>query len=240
VGFFEGDSVSPIDCTILVVAKAPVPGFAKTRVARELGDDAAAELAAAALLDTLDAVRSADVLHRVVAMHGDLERAALSEEIQRSLVEFNVIQQRGQSFGERLTAAHFDTAHLWPGPLVQIGMDTPQVSGALLTSAAELLVTDAVDAVYGPAIDGGWWALGLTDPMLAGFLSQVKMSQATTGAETLTALSDVCSQVVQLATLADFDTAHDVWNIAADLPSESRFRRAALALGATNWYRASC
>ena len=38
--------------TLLVVAKAPVPGLAKTRIAQTIGDDAAAELAAAALLDT--------------------------------------------------------------------------------------------------------------------------------------------------------------------------------------------
>ena len=40
--------------TLLIVAKAPVPGFAKTRVAESVGPVAAADLAAAALLDTLD------------------------------------------------------------------------------------------------------------------------------------------------------------------------------------------
>ena len=45
-----------VPVTVLVVAKAPVPGLAKTRLARTLGAEAAADLAAAALLDTLDAV----------------------------------------------------------------------------------------------------------------------------------------------------------------------------------------
>ena len=49
------------NCAILVVAKAPVAGLAKTRLAPAFGADGAAELAAAALLDTLVAVRGASV-----------------------------------------------------------------------------------------------------------------------------------------------------------------------------------
>ena len=49
--------MSPIACTLLVMAKAPVPGQAKTRLAPVFGSDGAARIAAAALLDTLDAVR---------------------------------------------------------------------------------------------------------------------------------------------------------------------------------------
>jgi len=57
--------------SVLVVAKAPVPGLAKTRIARTVGDARAAELAAAALLDTLDAA-TASGMRVVVAMTGDL------------------------------------------------------------------------------------------------------------------------------------------------------------------------
>ena len=53
--------------TALVVAKSPVPGLAKTRLAATLGNAAAADIAAAALLDTLDAVSAADFDHRVRA-----------------------------------------------------------------------------------------------------------------------------------------------------------------------------
>ena len=49
--------MSIVPVTLLVVAKAPVPGQAKTRLAATVGDRVAAQIAAAALLDTLDAVR---------------------------------------------------------------------------------------------------------------------------------------------------------------------------------------
>ena len=227
--------MSPVACTILVVAKAPVPGFAKTRLAAKIGDVAAADLAAAALLDTLDAVTAANVTARVVAVTGDLNRAARSEELHELLSGYTVVEQRGGTFGERLAAAHHDSGAVFPGPLVQIGMDTPQVTGPLLTAAAKALTDDGVDAVYGPACDGGWWALGLTHPTLARFLSTVTMSEPDTGARTLDALRAVCPVVVELPTLADFDTSRDVWTVAADLDPNCRFRRTAEALGATSW-----
>ena len=62
--------------TLLVVAKAPEPGRAKTRLAATVGARVAAEIAAAALLDTLDAVSAAPVAARVVAFTGDLDTAA--------------------------------------------------------------------------------------------------------------------------------------------------------------------
>jgi hypothetical protein len=70
--------VTALPVTILVVAKAPVPGLAKTRLASALGPEAAADIAAAALLDTLDAVAQAPVSARVVAMTGDLDVACRS------------------------------------------------------------------------------------------------------------------------------------------------------------------
>ena len=70
-----------IPVVVLVVAKAPVPGQAKTRLAASVGDQAAADIAAAALLDTLDAVAEAPVAARVVALTGDLDDASAGDEI---------------------------------------------------------------------------------------------------------------------------------------------------------------
>ena len=85
--------------TLLVVAKAPVVGRAKTRLAATVGDQVAAEIAAAALLDTLDAVADAAVATRVVALTGELDAAVGAAEIRRRLASFVVIDQRGNNFG---------------------------------------------------------------------------------------------------------------------------------------------
>ena len=144
--------------TILVVAKAPVPGRAKTRIAAGLGDHTAAEIAAAALLDTLDAVAATPVHARVVALTGDLGAACRSDELCTRLADFTVVEQRGDGFAQRLAQAHADAAAAGGPPVFQIGMDTPQVTPELLHAGARLLL-DA-PAVLGPACDGGWWALG--------------------------------------------------------------------------------
>lgn len=227
--------MSPIDATLLVVAKAPVPGLAKTRLAASIGPEAAADLAAAALLDTLAAVRDADVSARIVALTGDLGRASRAEEIEDFLGGFVVIAQHGDALGERLAAAHRDAADLAPGPVLQIGMDTPQVTAELLTAAGGELASCGVDAVYGPATDGGWWALGLTEPHRASFLAGVVMSRPDTGTRTLAGLRTIGPMVVGLATLTDVDTIDDVFTVASELGPDSQFLRASEAVRATNW-----
>jgi uncharacterized protein len=133
---------------VLVVAKAPVPGRAKTRLGCEIGDRAAARLAAAALLDTLDAVLATPGAVPVVALTGSLAAAERADEIAALLERCTVVTQRGDGLGERLANAHADVAAGFAGmPVMQIGMDTPQVRPARLAGALAALraTTDAMD-----------------------------------------------------------------------------------------------
>ena len=145
-------SVLPV--TLLVVAKAPEPGRAKTRLAATVGDRVAADIAAAAPLDTLDAVAAVPVAARVVPLTGDLDAAASGAEIRQRLESFTVIAQRGDNFGDRLANAHADAGMGSGGhPVLQIGVDTPQVTADLLAACARRLLE--VRAVLGLACDGG-------------------------------------------------------------------------------------
>ena len=98
------------------------------------------------------------------------------------------------------------------------------------TSVASLARPD-VDGVLGPATDGGWWALGLSDPRDAGFLLGVPMSRPDTGAHTLAGLEDTVGVVVQLPELTDVDTVADLWPVASLQPVDRRFRRAVERIG---------
>jgi glycosyltransferase A (GT-A) superfamily protein (DUF2064 family) len=196
--------------TLLIVAKAPVPGFAKTRVAETVGPAAAADLAAAALLDTLDIAMSCsdDV---VVALAGELGSATRADEILESLAEVRVIQQRGDGLAERIAHAHIDAAG--HGPVVQIGMDTPQLSVDDLVAADAFVRSDG--AVLGPASDGGWWLLGLEDATRAESLIHVPMSAGDTGVRTSAAIG---GNPPLLRELRDMDTWADAVAIAAAVP----------------------
>ena len=216
--------------TVLVVAKAPVPGQAKTRLAATVGARAAADIAAAALLDTLDAVAAAPVRDRVVALTGELGAASAGDEIRCRLEEFTVVDQRGADFAERLANAHADAAAAaGDRPILQIGMDTPQVTADLITECARTLL--GVPAVLGMARDGGWWVLGVSEAAMADCLRRVPMSRSDTGAVTLAALRDTGIDVSLVAELADVDTVDDVGAVRRVCAPDSRFARASQVAG---------
>lgn len=215
-------ATGPIPVTVLVVAKAPVPGLAKTRLAATLGEQKAADIAAAALLDTLDAVAQTPVVHRVVAMTGDLDQASCARQIRAALAAFTVIDQRGDSFADRLANAHADAAAVaLSQPVLQIGMDTPQVRPDLLADCARALME--VPALLGMARDGGWWALGVADARSAECLRDVPMSRPDTGAVTLAALTHTGVSVHLVEELHDVDTVGDISPVRAACLTSSRF-----------------
>ena len=197
--------------TLLVVAKAPVPGLAKTRIGRVRGHAHAAEIAAAALLDTLATARATG-WPVVVAMTGDLADAARRDDIEAALVGTRVVEQRGDGFGERLANAHLDadTGH----GVVQVGMDSPQVTVDDYEQARDALRRGST--VLGPASDGGWWLLGVQHGHEAQVLPGVEMSRDDTADRTKRALG---GEFALLRTLTDIDTWEDVLTVAAELPA---------------------
>ncbi|MEI7055187.1 DUF2064 domain-containing protein [Nocardioides sp. CCNWLW239] len=200
--------------TLLLVAKAPVPGLVKTRLAADVGDEVAATVAAAALLDTIDACTLAVGPDRCrLAFSGDLVAAFRADEIDTAATSWTLTPQRGNGLGERLANAHSEVA----GPVVQIGMDTPQVTPAGLLAVARGLET--ADAVLAPAEDGGWWALALRDPSAARVLRDVPMSTPETYAATRSALQALGLRVTAGDRLRDVDHLADVAPVAATAPN---------------------
>ncbi len=203
---------------VLVVAKAPVPGLVKTRLGALVGADAAAELAAAALLDTLEACTLAGAEGHL-SLAGDLDAAVHGGAIEVALTDWTISSQRGDGFAERLVNAHADAGS---GTVVQIGMDTPQVTPADLVAVAALL--DGHDAALAPATDGGWWALGRRDPDVVRHLTDVPMSTDTTCVDTRRALERAGARVASGAPMTDVDTCEDA-DLVASLAPHTRFAR---------------
>ncbi len=194
-----------------------MPGRVKTRLCPPLAPAEAAAVAEAALADTLQAVLSTAVRARTLVLDG-----APGSWLPAGI---SVLPQRGNGLDQRLAAAFTDAyAYADPLPVLLIGMDTPQVTPELLSSAAELLLGEAVDAVLGPAADGGYWALGLRAPDER-LLHDVPMSSSRTGVEQLRRLWSTGRRVSMLPALVDVDTIEDARRVAAGIP-RSRFARA--------------
>ncbi|MGW5201173.1 TIGR04282 family arsenosugar biosynthesis glycosyltransferase [Streptomyces spiralis] len=186
--------------TLLVIAKEPLPGKVKTRLTPPFTPQEAAELAEAALADTLLAVAAAPADRHVLVLDGAPGPWLPSG--------FDVVRQCAGGLDERLAAAFAGCS----GPALLIGMDTPQVT-------PELLGVDfaACDAWFGPAEDGGFWALGLAVPDPA-LVRGVPMSTPVTGAVQRDRLVAAGLRVRDLPLLRDVDTAADARAVAARAP----------------------
>jgi rSAM/selenodomain-associated transferase 1 len=199
----------------LVLAKAPVPGRVKTRLCPPCTPEQAALLAAAALADTLTVVARVPAAARTLVVHGD----------HRPPAGWRLVAQRGSGLPDRLHHAFADTRRPGVASLL-VGMDTPQLTAGLLQTAVAALDTPGVDAVLGPADDGGWWLLGLRDPAHAAVLRTVATSTDHTGADTRAALHRRGLRVAQLPALRDVDTAADARAVALRCPAHHSFPRA--------------
>ena len=190
---------------VVVFAKTPRPGRSKTRLHPPCTFVEAAELAAAALFDTLRGVEATWIDgRRIVALEGP-PPSGLSP-------RWDVVPQRGHGLDERLASAFDDVG----GPALLVGMDTPQLTPALLEAATTRLV-DA-DAVLGDAVDGGYWAIGLHRPNASAFLG-VPMSGPTTAIRTRERLGTLGLHVADLPRLRDVDTIDDAWAVALEAPT---------------------
>lgn len=198
--------------TLLVIAKAPVAGRVKTRLTRRFTPQQAADLALASLQDTLAVVLATTARRRILVLDGQPGPWVPAG--------VEVVPQGEGGLDVRLAAAFA----LAEGPALLIGMDTPQVTPGLLALGLDFTETDAW---FGPADDGGFWALGLADPDPA-LLLGVPMSVAHTGEVQRQRLTDAGLAVRDLPELCDVDTPADAERVAAAAP---RTRFAALHHG---------
>jgi glycosyltransferase A (GT-A) superfamily protein (DUF2064 family)/SAM-dependent methyltransferase len=219
--------------TLIVLAKQPVPGKVKTRLCPPFTLEQAAALAEASLCDTLDAVLASRADDRLLFLAGETG-AWLPE-------GFDVLPQPGGGLDERIAAAFtavaetarsLDLDEADPEPALLIGMDTPQVTAELLDRALTALWSGA-DAVFGPAEDGGFWALGFSGRWLRAkdalerMLLGVPMSRDDTGRIQLTRLREEGLDVEMLPPLRDIDTAADARHVAGLIPASALAARLA-------------
>ena len=191
--------------TLVVVAKECLPGTVKTRLHPPFSLRQAAKLAAASLADTLTVAARVPATRRVLYFDGNAPPAAAAR-------DWELVSQCEGPLDVRLAGI----LDLLDEPLLLIGMDTPQVTPGMLAPAFESWPGD-VDAWFGAASDGGFWALGMAEP--CGKLTRgIRMSQPDTGAEQRRALVRAGLRVRDLVELRDVDTAEDAAIVAAQIP----------------------
>ena len=217
--------------TLMVIAKQPIPGRVKTRLSPQFTPSEAAQLAAAALRDSIAVIDATPAAHRVLLFDGD--PAGWAPPLWTVVAQCRGPLDVRLSSGFAAIAADQSDRHPVEHvarPVVLVGMDTPQLRPEQLAFDSE-----RYDSCLGLAADGGFWAIGFRDPRMAeSVMLGVPMSVAHTGAEQHRRLREGGLSVQLLEELRDFDTPADARAIALAEP-RTRFAQAWRDITGINW-----
>lgn len=155
---------------LIVMARWPAPGRCKRRLAQELGAARAAQIQSRLTRHTLAEAKHAgqdSSLELLLAVEGLASRAARRWG-QVLGADRTVLQGRG-TLGLRMQRQFQRAVREGASQVVLIGSDLPQLEASDLSAAFRAL--GQRQAVLGPALDGGYWLIGLRRPepqLLAG------------------------------------------------------------------------
>jgi rSAM/selenodomain-associated transferase 1 len=143
-------TISRQQTVVAIFVRCPVPGRVKTRLAHDLGDEAACDLYRAMVADSIATARACGL--PLFLFHDGQDTAGLPPEWTAAAV--TLFRQEGDSLGERMSAAFERSFSAGAEVVILTGSDIPGIDAGLLRSAQESI--DQHDAVFAPALDGGY------------------------------------------------------------------------------------
>lgn len=198
------------DCALIIFSKAPVPGFAKTRLAPALGDAGAARLAARMLDETLQQAIASGIGPVELCCTPDMTHPAFISAHQRYGI---ILTEQGDgNLGSRMQRALERVLQSHQRVLL-MGTDAPQLDAFHLRQAAESLRTHA--AVFTPVSDGGYVLLGFSHK-LPSLLDGILWGSNQVMQQTRKRLADLRITFAEMPALNDVDLPEDLVHV----PSE--------------------
>jgi rSAM/selenodomain-associated transferase 1 len=154
-----------LSAALIIFAKAPIPGQVKTRLCPPLTPDEAATLHGSFVLDTLERTKTA-VTRLKLPFDRYLACAPSSTLVFFKIMEerqaVKLIDQEGEDLGARMHRACETLFKLGYQRVLIIGTDVPSLPLDYYKQALTLL--EKHDLVLGPALDGGYYLIGLNKP----------------------------------------------------------------------------
>jgi uncharacterized protein len=195
---------------LVVMAKAPVPGLAKTRIGNVLGADAAAQLQRAMILDCLH--REWPVSRKVIAWSGQSDLWQHARDL-----NWECTEQIQGDLGQRMQSA---VEGLLPDSdrVIVLGTDTPDVPDDIVHFCLSVPVDEG--PAFGPAADGGYWCVVFGKPHFCVF-NGVEWSTDTVLSDSLSLALAAGLRPHLLPWWADVDTVADLRRLRlhSDVPS---------------------
>lgn len=185
---------------LILFAKYPVPGFAKTRLIPALGE------AGAAALHRRLTERTVATMLAAAAMYGarvEVQYTGADEADLRAWLggEVALVPQPEGDLTDRLIAASRETPHIF------FGADTPDLTAEIVGQA--IAAMDTHEVVIGPAEDGGYYLIGMRQAR-PGLLTDMPWSTEQVFPETMGRLGAAGIEPALLPTLADCDRPEDL------------------------------
>lgn len=205
---------------LIIFARYPTPGRAKTRLIPALGADGAAILYRRLTEETLgharESAREGGVLLEVHYRGGN--RRLMGEWLGEDLL---YRRQRGRDLGSRMDNSFASAFGRGVEAAIIIGTDCPDLNARVMTDAWGALGMN--DLVLGPAKDGGYYLIGLRRRIPELFIDMPWSSESLL-ARTLETAARLGLNVAQLATLSDVDNPEDLELLPAPTTEEIRVR----------------
>ncbi|MGB8707449.1 MAG: TIGR04282 family arsenosugar biosynthesis glycosyltransferase [Dehalococcoidia bacterium] len=190
---------------LLVFVRTPHPGKVKTRLARSLGDEKAAEFYRLCTDATIGEIKQ---LSRVVERYIFFAEPVDTYEMRHlDGLGFNVAVQEGENLGQRLCNAFSRVLENGAQKVVIVASDVPDLSASIMKEAISSL--DNSDVVIGPCYDGGYYLIGMKE-LHEGLFHGIPWGTERVYQQTLDAAKEKGLTVIQLPILIDIDTEADL------------------------------
>ncbi len=200
---------------LVLFAKPPLSGMAKTRLATELGVEAAALIASALLADTLALCESVifdDLTAPKLVLAYSEDRDWFASAVSK---RWSLLSQEGEDLGQRLENALAALVQSRQARTVFIGMDAPHLPAEFLQQAFGAL--DGFDTVLGPCDDGGYYLVGVRGTWSSRILRTVRWSTEHALADTHSVFNQAGLSCATLPIWYDIDDVDDLHQLAGDL-----------------------
>jgi len=197
---------------LLVMAKRPFPGHTKTRLCPPFSPQQAATLYECFLRDALEIVRAVPNVTPFIAYSPPEEEAYFKN----LAPDFERIPQIGANLGERLDFVLSRSLAAGFEQVAAINSDSPTLPATYLAQAFAHLDNEAIDVVFGPCEDGGYYLIGWKQPH-SRLVCEVQMSTPHVLRDTLDIAREERLQVALLPTWYDVDTIADLERVKAEM-----------------------
>jgi uncharacterized protein len=191
---------------LIIFTRYPEPGKTKTRLIPVLGSVGAANLQRQMTEHTIFQVKE---LQRTIDISMEVRFAGGDSQLMQDWLGLDLVyQSQGEGdLGSRMARSLLQAFQSGAEKTIIIGTDCPGVNAQILATAFEKLHT--CDLVIGPAIDGGYYLIGLQQPILELF-TNIEWGTAEVFQKTVEIAQKLNLSQVNLPPLADVDRPEDL------------------------------